>query len=85
MKRLIFQLILILLPIMANADDSGTCGEHLTWTYVSETNTLTISGYGKMNNYEWDEETPWCDDSYIIRIIVLDLLVSAKTFERHTN
>ena len=50
MKKLI--LFLALLPMMASADDSGTCGDNLTWTYESATNTLTISGTGNMNNYQ---------------------------------
>ena len=72
MKRLIFQLIMILLPIMANANDSGTCGEHLTWTYVSETNTLTISGWGKMRNYDDNTIVPWFDYKNDLRKIIIE-------------
>ena len=39
------------------ADDSGTCGENLTWTYNTEDSTLTISGTGTMP--EWQTSTPW--------------------------
>ena len=39
------------------ADDGGTCGENITWTYVETTKTLTISGSGKMSvgNYPWSK------------------------------
>jgi outer membrane protease len=30
----------------------GKCGENLTWT-LDDAGTLTISGTGKMTNYEW--------------------------------
>ena len=40
------------MPIMAIADANGTCGYDLTWSYVTSTNTLTISGTGTMYNYE---------------------------------
>ena len=42
MKKLILFLLLMVLPIVAIADESGTCGENLTWTYVDATQTLTI-------------------------------------------
>lgn len=51
MKKLLFLLLAILLPMSVNADDSGPCGENLTWTYISSTNTLTISGTGTMTDY----------------------------------
>ena len=54
MKRILYLFIVIFLPLAASADDSGTCGDNLTWTYVEETGTLTISGSGDMyiNPYE---------------------------------
>ena len=36
---------------MASADDSGTCGASLTWSYVESTKAITISGTGDMTNY----------------------------------
>ena len=39
---------------------SGTCGENLVW-YVTEDNTLTVSGTGEMDNFEDSFETPWYD------------------------
>ncbi len=37
MKKLLYLFIVFLLPMAASADDSGTCGDNLTWTNVSET------------------------------------------------
>ena len=50
-------LICMLCTTSTFADDSGTCGENLTWTYVEATKTLTISGSGKMSvgNYPWSK------------------------------
>lgn len=40
------------LPTMAQAADSGTCGENATWSLDRATGTLTISGTGAMENYD---------------------------------
>ena len=48
MKQFTFLFLLILMPIVASADDSGTCGDNLTWAYFSDSQTLTISGTGEM-------------------------------------
>ena len=48
MKKQLLLLVMILLSVAANADDSGKCGENLTWTYVEATKTLIISGTGEM-------------------------------------
>ena len=58
--------------IAPQADDdaptSGTCGENLTWTLDS--NTLTISGTGKMTDYTDDNESPWNGNQEISKIII---------------
>ena len=66
-KQLIFFLMLML-PKMASADDHGTCGENLTWDYESETQTLTISGSGYMDD-TWDEVSRWI--LYDIKTIII--------------
>ncbi len=48
----------------AEVVDSGTCGDNLTWVLDDE-GTLTISGTGEMEDYEW-EMSPWY--SYITQI-----------------
>lgn len=37
---------------------SGTTGD-CTWTYDEDTETLTISGNGKMRDYTYNNDTPW--------------------------
>ncbi len=58
---------------------SGSCGENVNWTYDDKTYTLTLSGTGKMNNYEscrYDmcKEhklcTPW--SQYLIKNVVIE-------------
>ncbi len=65
---------------MANADDSGTCGDNLTWTYVEATHTLTISGEGSMRNYSSDylyAFIPWYDyRNKITKVIIEDGVTS---------
>lgn len=60
MKKIILLFMMTLLTLVAWADDSGTCGENLTWVYEKATGTLTISGTGEMitfgnSNKPWDE------------------------------
>ena len=69
MKKLLLFLMTMMLPVVAKADDSGSCGENVTYTYTEATHTLTISGSGEMKNYEFESsihpgaygtiETPW--------------------------
>ena len=58
MKQTLLSLLLLLLPVAASADESGTCGDNLTWTFESASGTLTISGTGAMTDYDWNT-TPW--------------------------
>ena len=50
---------------------TGMCGEHLTWTYDPETDTLTIAGYGDMYDYSPDHPAPWTPYRENIRRIIL--------------
>lgn len=40
------------LKASAETVNSGSCGENATWSYNESTKTLTISGSGKMDDYE---------------------------------
>ncbi len=67
-------LIFSLLPVsaMADAAESGSCGDNLTWTL--ENGVLTISGTGKMENYStYYEETtaPWAEYRSSIKNVVI--------------
>ncbi len=45
--------LLLLFPINVNAAvaTSGSAGDNATWEYDSTTNTITISGTGKISDY----------------------------------
>ena len=58
MKKQFLLILAAILPMIASADDSGTCGDNLTWSYVEATHTLTISGNGNMTDYTWKAYAP---------------------------
>ena len=66
---------------------SGSCGENLTWKFDITTGTLTISGSGYMNDYEYDDiyggsDRPWDVFNYqYIKNIVIDDGVSGIGYE----
>lgn len=45
-------------PVTASAQESGTCGDNLTWV-LDDSGTLTISGSGNMADYDDYRDTPW--------------------------
>lgn len=66
--------LLMLLPLMAWADDSGTCGDSVTWSYVEATHTLTISGNGLMSNYKAEDykHAPWYNYRKEIQTVLIN-------------
>lgn len=64
---------MMLLPLAANADESGACGDSLTWKYEEATKTLTISGSGSMTDYSFYGSlvAPWYQ--YAANIATLNL------------
>ena len=59
LRRLFLTIVVLGIPLVASADDSGKCGDNVTYTYVKSTHTLTISGRGSMANYSlWDNNEP---------------------------
>ena len=73
MKKQLLLILFALLPMLAMADDSGSCGTNVTWTYTESTKTLTIQGNGAMNNYSYGyvssilrTTAPW--KSYVVEI-----------------
>jgi hypothetical protein len=63
---------------MAWADASGSCGDNVTYTYVSATNTLTISGTGAMTDYTYSYgsygsiNTPWYSFRSSIKKVIIN-------------
>ena len=71
-------LLTLLLPLAASADESGTCGDNLTWTYEESTKTLTISGEGKMQDYYQGFSPFWLDRlGFIIEKVIIEEGVSS--------
>ena len=54
MKKLFFILLLILFCWKVANAQSGSCGPNLRWSYNAANASLTITGYGNMNNYRYD-------------------------------
>ena len=76
MKKQLLLFLAVLLPMMASADDSGTCGDNLTWTYIEATHTLTISGEGNMANCSWNTK-PWHSyENEMTKVIIEDGVTS---------
>ena len=72
MKKRFLLFLLAVFPLLANADESGTCGNNLTWTYVNATQTLTISGSGKMYDYYSSSSTPWGKESLTVSVLIIE-------------
>ncbi len=58
----------------AESETSGTCGKNLTWSFDESTGTLTISGYGEMEDYDIKADfAPWWSiNQQIVNVVVLD-------------
>lgn len=71
--RLLFAALLLLaLCIGASAaGTSGKCGPSAYWSFDSSTGTLTISGSGAMEDYEYENEFPWMDYRDSIQTIMI--------------
>ena len=70
MKRNLLLILMMLLPMIASANDSGKCGDNVTYTYVGSTQTLTISGTGPMASYGQNGEPWYSYRSEIIKVII---------------
>ena len=71
MKKLITFFIAFFVTVMAWADASGSCGD-VTYTYVSSTGTLTISGTGTMEDFTSSSKVPWNAYSSSIKKVVIN-------------
>ena len=69
----------------ASIVDSGTCGDHLTWTLDSE-GTLTISGEGEMEDFYGNQ--PWNNLVENIKTVIIEngvTSIGANAFENCIN
>ena len=63
-------LSLVALTLCVSAETyTGECGENLTYTLDTDTGMLTISGTGKMADYNWHNETPWSASRSLVRTV----------------
>ena len=58
-KLLLLILICLLNTLYVVADESGSCGTGVTYSYNKRSGTLTIRGSGKMSNYGVASDVPW--------------------------
>lgn len=72
-ERFLLLLTLFIIVVLgAKAEnDSGTCGDNLTWTFVESTGTLTISGSGAMTNYIIPGDAPWDSEKENIKTVII--------------
>ena len=68
--RAAMSLLVMLCSLGAWADDSGSCGTNVTYSYVESTHTLTISGSGAMKDYD-DLDVPWYSNCEEITTVVI--------------
>jgi hypothetical protein len=63
--------------------ETGTCGDALTWSYDTDTQTLTVSGTGEMWDYT-DMDAPWRNLN-VLKIIIEDGVTSVGDSAFITN
>ena len=66
---------------------SGTCGDSATWS-LNDEGTLTIDGFGAMEDYQSESSTPWCyNKDEIKRIVIRDDItrIGARAFYNCIN
>ena len=68
--RAAMSLLVMLCSLGAWADDSGSCGTNVTYSYVESTHTLTINGTGDMEDYD-DSYAPWSSICEEITTVVI--------------
>ena len=60
--KLLLVVVAMSFPLLSIADDSGKCGDNVTWYYSESTETLTISGSGEMVDdpaFDGASSMPW--------------------------
>ena len=70
MRQTLLTFLLALLPLVASADYSGSCGNGVTYSYLESTHTLTISGDGAMETEHQD--TPWYSYRDDIQTVIIE-------------
>lgn len=71
MKQLLL-FMMLLLPLGASADESGACGDSITWTFVESSKTMIIAGSGDMPTYIFEPYAPWYEFRDSIENLVIE-------------
>ena len=71
MKQLYLLLITLLVSFSAYAEKSGTCGDNLQWKLTDE-GVLTITGTGKMKDWDYFNDSPWHENESVKQVIIGD-------------
>jgi len=73
MKKQILLFLMMLLPVVASADDSGTCGSNVTYSFNEVSHTLTISGNGAIWDYDIESSNqPWVNYRDEILYVIIE-------------
>ena len=83
MKQIDILLIDLLMDLLANAENSGTCGPNLRWL-LTDNGVLVITGKGEMNDYSEDNSAPWGDREKVKRIIIGDGVTTIGDYAFYT-
>ena len=62
-------LTLLAVPVFADSERSGTCGEDLTWS-LSDDGALTIRGTGAMSDYQ--DGSPWAESEPAVKSVTIE-------------
>lgn len=88
MKKLLFALLVFVLPMAAKADDSGMYGNNVTYTFEENTGTLIISGTGAMKDFTATADCPWWNyRDKILKLVINPGIeaIGAYSFMDYTN
>ena len=70
MKKHLLLLVFALLPMFTMADEGGSCGKDVSYSFETATGTLTIQGTGDMKNYNFTL-TPWRSYRSDILVVII--------------
>lgn len=70
MKKHLLLLVFALLPMFTMADEGGSCGKDVSYSFETATGTLTIQGTGEMRNYNFTL-TPWRSYRSDILVVII--------------
>ena len=72
MKKQLLLFLFAVLPLLAMADKSGSCGTGVTYTYTEATQTLMIQGSGAMYDFASSNYAPWYSYRKIMKTLIIE-------------